>query len=130
MSSTPEEGEDGALEDAIDLPDEAAEVGGPTNGVDGENQQGSTAAHSLDGTGDAPAVESPEQDNISQGQDAESIVHYEGAVSLRKDIRNDLRGEEDTVSIPDDSPSIQVWSNRSRYTNLLKVTGLSPIFSS
>ena len=130
MSSTPEEGEDGALEDAIDLPEEAPLVGGTAHASEEDDQDKAAAGHSVDETDDAPAVDSSEQHDIGQGQDADSLVDEEGAVSRRRSIKDDLRSEEDTLSIPDDSPSIQVLSKGSRATNLLKVAGLCAIFSS
>ena len=130
MSSTPEEGEDGALEDAIDLPDEAPPVGGTTHGSEEDDQEEAAAGHLVNEKDDAPVVDSPEQHDIGQGQDAESLVDEEGAVSLSRNIKDDLRSEEDTLSIPDDTPSIQVPSKGSGATNLLKVAGFCSIFSS
>ena len=106
MSSTPEEGEDGAQEDAIDLPDEAPEVGEPINGSEEDEQLG--AGDSIDDIGDASMVDNREPNDVEQDQDAESLVNEEGAVGLRRDVKGDLRSDEDTISIPDDSPSIQV----------------------
>ena len=108
MSSTPEEGEDGTQEDAIDFPDEVPEVGEATNGSDVDNQQDSTATDAIDDPGDGPAVESREEDEPQHRQDDESLVNEEGAVSLHRNIKDHLRSDEDTISIPDDSPSVQV----------------------
>ena len=108
MSSTPEEGEDGAQEDAIDFPDEAPEVGETTNGSEWGNQQGSTATGAIDDPEDAPVVDGREEIELEQDQDDDSLVNTEGAVGLRRNVEGYLRSDEDNISIPDDSPSVQV----------------------
>ena len=106
MSSTPEVGEDGALEDAIDLPEH------DIHGSEEDDQQSSAPAHFTDGIEGVPVLDSPEHHDVGQGQEAGSLNNEDGAISLRQNIRDDLHSEEDTVSIPDDTPSIQVLSKR------------------
>lgn len=115
MSSTPEEGEDGAPEDTIDLPDEVPEAGGLTNSSEVGVKQESDPGDTIDGTGDTPVADGPEQKTA--GKDgAESPVNEEGTASQRRNTRDDLRSDEETISIPDDSPSIQVWRGPLRST--------------
>jgi hypothetical protein len=109
MSSTPEEGEDGATEDAIALPDEAPEAGGLTNGSEADDKQGSDLADIIDDTEEAAVADRIERNNSGEGQDAESLVNEDGTASQRRNIRDDLRSDEETISVPDDSPSTQVW---------------------
>jgi hypothetical protein len=109
MSSTPEEGEDGATEDTIELPDEAPEVAGLRNGSEVDDKRRSDLGDTIDDTRDAAVVDSDERIDIAKAQDAESLVNEEGTASERRNIRDDLRSDEETISIPDDSPSIQVW---------------------
>jgi vacuolar protein sorting-associated protein 8 len=109
MSSTPEEGEDGATEDTIDLPDEAPDVGGLSNCPELDDKQGSDIGDILDESEDTALVDSHERNDIGKGHDTESLVNDDGTASQRRITRDDLRSDEETISIPDDSPSIQVW---------------------
>lgn len=109
MSSTAEEGEDGAPEDTIDLPDDVPEPGGITNSSEVDVKQESDPGDIIDETGDTSLAEGPEQNTDSKDHDAESLVNEDGTASQRRNIRDDLRSDEETISIPDDSPSIQVW---------------------
>jgi hypothetical protein len=108
MSSKPEEGEDGALEDAIDLPEDAPEIGGPKNGSEEDDQLGSTIWDAIDDTEDLAVGDGGERNDVGQGPDAESLVNEEGAGSVHGDIQDGVRSDEETISIPDDSPSMQV----------------------
>jgi hypothetical protein len=108
MSSKPEEDEDGALEDAIDLPEDAPEIGGPKNGWEADDQLGSTIGDAIDDTEDLAVGDGGERNDVGQGPDAESLVNEEGAGSVHGDIQDGVRSDEETISIPDDSPSMQV----------------------
>jgi hypothetical protein len=109
MSSKPEEGEDGAPEDAIDLPEDAPEVERPKNGWEEDDQIGSTIGGAIDDTEDLALGDSGERNDDGQGPDAGSLVNEEGLGSIRGNIRDGVRSDEETLSIPDDSPSMQVW---------------------
>ena len=108
MSSKPEEGEDGALEDAIDLPEDAPEVRGPKNGSEGDDQSGSMIGDAIDDTEDLAVGDGGERNDVGQGPDAESLVNEEGAGNVLGNIQDGVRSDEETISIPDDSPSMQV----------------------
>jgi hypothetical protein len=109
MSSTLEEGEDGATEDTVDLPDEATEVGGLTNGPEFDDKEGSDIGDIVDELEDTSVVHSHERNGVGKGQDSESLVNEDGTASQQRLVRDDLRSDDETISIPDDSPSIQVW---------------------
>ena len=108
MSSKPEEGEDGALEDAIDLPEDAPEARGPKNGSEGDDQSGSMIGDAKDDTEDLAVSDGGERNDVEQAPDAESLVNEEGAGNVLGNIQDGVRSDEETISIPDDSPSMQV----------------------
>ena len=108
MSSKPEEGEDGALEDAIDLPEDAPEARGPKNGSEGDDQSGSMIGDAIDDTEDLAGSDGGERNDVEQAPDAESLVNEEGAGNVLGNIQDGVRSDEETISIPDDSPSMQV----------------------
>jgi hypothetical protein len=108
MSSKPEEGEDGALEDAIDLPEDASEVRGPKNGSEGDDQSGSMIGDVIDDTEDLEVGDGGERNDVGQGLDAGSLVSEEDAGNVLGNIQDGVRSDEETISIPDDSPSMQV----------------------
>jgi hypothetical protein len=113
MSSTPEEGEDGAPQDTVDLPDEVPEAGGFTNNSKVDVKQESDLGDIIDDTEDAPVADGPEQKTAGKDDDAESLVNEKGTVSQRRNIGD---SDEETISIPDDSPSFQVWRRLLRPT--------------
>jgi hypothetical protein len=108
MSSKPEEGEDGALRDAIDLPEDTPEVGGPKNGSEEDDQLGSTIGDAIDDTEDLAEGDGGERNDVGLGPDAESLVNEEGSGNVHGNIQDGVRSDEETISIPDDSPSMQV----------------------
>lgn len=116
MSSTPEEGEHGATEDIIDLPDEAPKAGGLTHGSDTDDKQGSDLGQIIDEIEETALVDGPERNNTSRGHEEESLVNEDGTAREDGNIRDGLRSDEETISIPDDSPSILVWRRVSRFT--------------
>jgi hypothetical protein len=107
MSSKPEEGEDGALEDAIDLPEDAPEVRGPKNGSEEDNQSGSMIGDAIDDTEDLAGGDGGERNDVGQ-PDTESLVNEDGAGNVLGNTQDGVRSDEETISIPDDSPSMQV----------------------
>jgi hypothetical protein len=84
-------------------------AGGLTNSSEVDVKQESDPGDIIDETGDTSLAEGPEQNTANKDHDAESIVDEDGTASQRRNIRDDLRSDEETFSIPDDSPSIQVW---------------------
>ena len=108
MSSKPEEGEDGALEDAIDLPEDAPEIGGPKNGSEEDDKLGSTIGDAIDDTEDLAVGDGEERNDVGLGPDAESLVNEEGSGNVHGNTQDGVRSDEETISIPDDSPSMQV----------------------
>ena len=108
MSSKPEEGEDGALQDAIDLPEDAPEAGGPKNGSEDDDQLGSTIGDAIDDTEDLAVGDGGDRNDVGLGPDAESLVDEEGSSNMHGNIQDGIRSDEETLSIPDDSPSMQV----------------------
>jgi hypothetical protein len=107
MSSKPEEGEDGALEDAIDLPEDAPEVRGPKNGSEEDNQSGPMIGDAIDDTEDLAGGDGGERNDVGQ-PDTESLVNEDGAGNVLGNTQDGVRSDEETISIPDDSPSMQV----------------------
>ena len=109
MSSKPEEGEEGALQDAIDLPEDTPEVGGPKNGSEGDYHLGSTIGDVIDDTEDLAVGDVGERDDdVGPGPGAEPLVNEEGSGNMHGNIQDGIRSDEETISIPDDSPSMQV----------------------
>ena len=108
MSSKPEEGEDGALQDAIDLPEDTPEVGGSKDGSVEDDQLGSTIRDAIDDTDDLAVDDGGERDDTGLGPDAELLVNEEGSGNIHGNIQDGIHSDEETISIPDDSPSMQV----------------------
>jgi hypothetical protein len=108
MSSTPEEGDDGAIEDNIDLPKEASEEGVLANGSEVDDKRGSELEDNIDDTEDAAVVGSDESEDVGNAEHAESLVNEDGTASQRRNIRDQRHSDEESISIPDDSQSIQV----------------------
>lgn len=108
MSSKPEEGEDGVTEDTIDLPGEPPEIGGLTNGSEVQENQGPDLEDDIGVTEHTAVLESIDRDDVANGQDGEFVVNEEGTTNQRRNLRDDLHSDEEAISIPDDSPSIQV----------------------
>ena len=108
MSSKPEEGEDGALQDALDLPEDAPEAGGPKNGSEGDYQLGPMIGDAIDDTEDLVVGDVGERDDVGLGLGAEPLVDEEGSGNMHGNIQDGIRSDEETISIPDDSPSMQV----------------------
>jgi hypothetical protein len=108
MSSKPEEGEDGALQDAIDLPEDTPEVRGPKNGSERDYQLGSTIEDAIDDTEDLAVGDVGEGDDVGLGPGAEPLVNEEGSGNMHGNIQDGIHSDEETISIPDDSPSMQV----------------------
>lgn len=115
MSSTPEEGENGAPEDTLDLPEEAQ--------LEDQLREGFTSQPD-DGLLEVDEVEDSEQfrenDQVQEQDDAtldaESTSDHIADNGLREavkndsrgDVKDDLRSEDETISIPDDTPSVPV----------------------
>ena len=130
MSSKPEEGEDGALEDALDLPEDAPEVQGPKNGSEGDDQSGSMIEDAIDDTEDLAVGDGGERNDVGQAPDAESLVNEEGAGNVLGNIQDGVRSDEETRSIPDDSPSMQVRVRSFEVDQVLTATGFRSVFPS
>ena len=104
MSSTPEEGEDGAPEDTIDLPEAAHDVeehGDTINTVE-------EADHLTEGAALEAETVPPVDDVDDRGNGGLEASDYFAKQSAHNEPKDEIRSEEDTVSIPDDTPSIQV----------------------
>ncbi len=124
MSPTPEEGEDGAPEDTIDLPGEIHDVE--------EHGDASDIAEEADHLTEGAALEAetaPATENLDD--------RWTGSLEAsdyfaNQNVRNDpgeIRSDEDTVSIPDDTPSVQVCLRRLRATTILTCTGVCFVIS-
>ena len=104
MSSTPDEGEDGALvEDIVDLPERRQShqdrVDGQDEPVDPEDDPGVLE--------DAPEQLHGEQTVAHADIDAESSTGPSSPAQARQNGNEVLPNDEDSISIPDDSPSVQ-----------------------
>src|SRR2546423_4228380 len=130
MSSTTEEGEDGAQEDAIDFPDEAPEVGETTNGSEWGNQQGSTATGAIDDPEDAPVVDGREEIELEQDQDDESLVNTEGQSACAETLKVIYVATKTISPFPTILPLYRYSQRAQNRTNLLNVTGLRSVLPS
>lgn len=126
MSSTPEEGEDGAPEDIIDLPEEAHDVretGRESKAVDGpdivkgDNDTGVDTSSAVNNVGDA------EIGNL----DESLILDDPTTKTIRNDLEAEVRSDEETISVPDDTPSIQVRLSSVSFMGVLIFAGFCAI---
>ena len=107
MTSKPDDGEDGALGDAIDLPDDSQSVE--------ETPVGSNVVDkyfkATEGKAEAeitPDLEVDERRHESAETDSGSLQESYDGNDTGETIRGISSSVEDTTSIPDDTPSIQV----------------------
>ena len=120
----PAEGKDGAPEDTIDLPQDTHNVEEHGDTIDtAEEIDPSTKGAALEAE-TTPATESLDE----RGTGSLEASDYFTNQNVRNDFR-DIRSDEDTVSIPDDTPSVQVRLHSLPAATLLTCTGFCSVIS-